>query len=299
LQRLASSKKGDWMRLVHSRKTALFVCIVGMALAAACANPANPADPIGTTTPAYSLNFSRMVDLSHTITQDMPHLPDEPATRFEERTCDNLECTGAVYMSTRSGTHMQIISRSAHKPLLVEHLSPRDLVVPAVVLDVRDHAQDNPTYRLSAASIAAWETRHGTLPPGCVVLLATGWDTRWGSAADYLNLNNEQSPEVPGVGRAALVLLLHERRVYGVGIDTPTIDATIDTTIDTIDMLAPGATPAAENDAHQSDTHDLWIILENLTRLEQLPPTGTTLVIGTLGVQNSDAAPARVLAFIP
>lgn len=286
---MSQQQKETRVRRLQYNGTALLLGFVGAALAAACAAPASHTTPAAPPAPAHSLRFSRMVDLSHTITQDMPHLPGKPATRFEVGDGDDPEYTGAVHMSTRSGTHMRLVSDAAPRRLLVEHLAPRDLVVPAVVLDVRNQAQDTPTYRLDVAAIGAWEARHGTIPPDCIVLLATGWDTRWGSAADYLNLDNEQVSVVPGFGRAALALLLHERGVYGVGIDTPTLSGE--------EQQAAGSTaPAAAGTAR---ARALWLALENLTRLEQLPPTGTTLVIGALAVQNSTTAPARVLAFIP
>jgi kynurenine formamidase len=39
--------------------------------------------------------------------------------------------------------------------------------------------------------------------------------------------------------------------------------------------------------------------LLNLTNLEQLPATGTTLMIGALRLQAAERSPARVLALLP
>ena len=41
------------------------------------------------------------------------------------------------------------------------------------------------------------------------------------------------------------------------------------------------------------------IILENLTNLELLPATETTLVIGILRLKNGSGSPAAVLGFCP
>ncbi|NJO05244.1 MAG: hypothetical protein HC876_06810 [Chloroflexaceae bacterium] len=76
---------------------------------------------------------------------------------------------------------------------------------------------------------------------------------------------------MPGVADDAIALL-RQRQILGIGIDTPAL----------------GSEPAAG-----------WLVLENLTRLEQLPPVGTTLVIGVLKVQASPASPAMVRALIP
>ena len=41
------------------------------------------------------------------------------------------------------------------------------------------------------------------------------------------------------------------------------------------------------------------IVLENLWNLDQLPATGTTLVIGILLLRGGTGSPASVLAFLP
>ncbi|MEP0858635.1 hypothetical protein [Trichocoleus sp. DQ-U1] len=41
------------------------------------------------------------------------------------------------------------------------------------------------------------------------------------------------------------------------------------------------------------------IVLENLTNLDRLSPTGTTLVIGILRLRGGSGTPVSVLAFVP
>lgn len=228
----------------------------------------------------YVLQFSRIVDLSHVITQDMPHLPGEPLTYIERPT--EQAFAQALQVSMHSGTHM-VTPATTNPQLTVDRLSPRDLIVPVVVLDVRDHAQDNAQYQLSVREIHAWERHHGRIPAGCMVLLATGWDMRWGSPAEYLNLDEQQRPVVPGFSAEAAELLLHQRGVRGLGIDTPSIDGTHAT--------------AASASKHSLAAQRL--LLQNLTNLEQLSPTGTTLIIGPLKIQAGAGSPVRVLALVP
>jgi kynurenine formamidase len=217
------------------------------------------------------ITFARVVDLSHIITQDMPHAPGTPPTRMLRAPEDGS--VAGVQMALVQGTSLRLPAAAAERRT-VETLSPRELVLPAVVLDVRDAAQDTPTYALSTAEITAWEREHGRIPAGCMVLLATGWDVRWGSPERYLNLDAQQQPQVPGVSAEA-VALLAERGVAGVGSDTPAL------------LADPESLPAD------------WLLLANLTSVEQLPPTGTTLSIGALRVQAGPASPARVLALVP
>jgi kynurenine formamidase len=210
--------------------------------------------------------YARVVDLSHTITQDMPTPPGEMPPQIVRAERD--DSVQALSLSVQSGT---MLLASSDQPLsTLEQRSPRELIASAVVLDVRTAAQEIPSYRLPADAIRAWEARHGTIPADCIVLLATGWDMRWGNPADYFNLDQQQEPQVPGI-TADAVALLRERGVRGLGVDTP-------------------ATIAPKDD---------WLLLANLTNVEQLPPNGTTLVIGALKIQGSSASPARVLALLP
>lgn len=239
------------------------VAVVAALLSTACARQASVA-------PASPRPTPRSVDLSHVVRQDLPLPPGEPPLRLERGPSGELR---ALSIGARTGTLLRVAAAPHAEPISVEQLAPQDLIVPAVMIDARDQAQDNPAYALSPAEVVAWEQAHGPIPPGSLVLLATGWDMRWGDPAAYLNLDQSGRPVVPGFSPAAAALLLDERQVAGLGLDAP------------VTALAPAA------------GHSL--LLENLTSLEQLPPTGATLLIGALKLQAATSSPARVMALLP
>lgn len=231
-------------------------------LLAACAAPAAPPDA----PPARQ----RTLDLTHVLREDVPHLPGEPPTRLT-RGPDGALLQLAV--GARTGSLLRVVAAPGAALADVEALSPRDLVLPAVVIDARDRAQDVPGYALGVEEVLAWERVHGPIPRGAAVLLATGWDVRWGDPAAYLSLAPDGSPLAPGFGPAAAALLLDQRGVAALGLD------------------APGSAHAPAS--------GFYLLLENLTSLEQLPPTGATVVIGALRLQKAQSSPARVLALVP
>lgn len=253
-------------RVVHLGRWAAIGCLLVYLVACGTPTASTPA-----TTPT-TVSYSRTIDLSQTITQDMARLPDEPPTEFvRDPITDTLI---ALQLNVMRSTHLRLPAANSDDATVrtpsIEQLSPRELLVPAVVLDVRDAAQDNPTYQLRAADIEAWEAIHGPIPADSLVLIATGWDVRWGNPAAYLNLNAQQAGPVPTVGTDALELL-QQRAIRGIGFDTPP-------------PLQEAAPP--------------WWQLYNLTRLEQLPPTGTTLLIGALKLQGSHRTPVRAIALV-
>lgn len=214
--------------------------------------------------------FARTVDLSHVVREDLPRAPGEPPTRLLRAPDGALR---QLQIGAATGSLLRVAAAPGAELADVEGLSPRDLVLPAVVIDARDRAQDAPGFALSAADVRAWERIHGPVPPDSLVLLATGWDVRWGDPAAYLALDADGAARAPRFGEDAVDLLLNQRRALALGIDAPAL----------------AAAPAS----------GFRLLLENLTSLEQLPPTGATVVIGALKLQRSQSSPARVLALIP
>jgi kynurenine formamidase len=252
---------------------AWYLLLLGVVLlATTCSQP--PALPL------YTLVFTHIVDLSHVVRGDMPHAPGIPLTQLGPVSAGSLVRPERISM--RSGTNFNILSvHGTHGtlPLTIDQLTPYDVVAPAVVLDVRDQAQDNASYRLHRDAILTWEQQYGPIPPGAMVLIATGWDVRWGSTDEYLNLSADQVMQVPEIGADAATLL-QQRQVRGVGLDAP---------------VGPGTTASLM----QQPGGTRWFVLENLTNVEQLPPTGTTLVMSLFKVQGSTASSARVLSLVP
>lgn len=228
---------------------------IGLLILAACA-VAPAAQP-----PRAS--YSRMVDLSHVVREDVPHPPGEPPTRLVRAPDGALI---QLQLGVHTGSLLRIAAAPGALPADLEALSPRDLVLPAVLIDVRDQVQDQDDFVLDAADVLAWERNYGQVPPGALVLLATGWDVRWGDPAAYL-----AAP--PGLHPAAADLLINQRGAAGLGLDGPALS------------FVP--------------TSGFTLLLENLTSLEQVPPQGATVMIGALRIQAAQSAPARVIALIP
>lgn len=239
----------------------MFVLIALMLGACSTASPSTTAGPAA---------FARTVDLTHVVREDVPYLPGEPLTTLTRAANGSLL---QLSVGARTGSLLRVVAAPGAKPDNVEALSPRDLVLPAVVIDARDRAQDAPAFALGVADVLAWEQAHGQIPTGALVLLATGWDVRWGDQDAYVHAGPDGALQVPGFDRAAADLLLNQRRIAGLGVDAPAL-------------------------AH-APASGFTLLLENLTSIEQLPPTGATVVIGALKLQAAQSSPARVLALVP
>ncbi|WP_082933594.1 cyclase family protein [Gordonia sp. 852002-10350_SCH5691597] len=159
------------------------------------------------------------------------------------------------------------------------------LIGAAAVLDLRDKVAANPDYLLTVADIEDWENTHGPLTAGTWLLLRTGWETRGGSEAEFLNAD-ETGSHTPGVDVECARWLATERPIAGLGVETVGVDA----------GLAGGFDPAfpVHNFFLGNDKYGLT----SLRNLGALPATGAMIVVSPLPIVGGTGSPARVLAVV-
>ncbi len=221
---------------------------------------------------------TRVVDLSYAINEKLVHWPGD--TRVFEATVNasvekNGYFTRSFWMLEHYGTHLDA---PIHFP---PGKTPVDQM-PAVVLDVRAEAEKNADYRLPAARVEEWEKRHGKIPEGAIVLLRTGWASRWPDAQRYRNQDANGTMHFPGFSVEAVRVLI-ERGVSGIGCDTLSVDYGASTDFE-VHRLALGA--------------GLYH-LENLSDLSALPETGAFLIVAPIKLEGGSGGPARVFAILP
>ncbi|MBW4682886.1 MAG: cyclase family protein [Microcoleus vaginatus WJT46-NPBG5] len=228
--------------------------------------------------PAFStINYSRVIHLSHGINPQIPQWPNDPPVEFEPAA--ELDKDGYYLrrfsMGEHSATHINAPNSFHADGVGIDAYSAESLVVSAVVINIRTQSTTNPDYALTIADVLAWEQQHGKILAGSVVLLYTGWLEKWLNPVAFLN-----EMHFPGFAAETTRFLLDERQIAGVGIDTHGVDGS-DTTFAT----------------NRQVLKRQGIVLENLTNLDRLPPTGTTLVIGILRLREGSGSPAAVMAF--
>jgi kynurenine formamidase len=177
-----------------------------------------------------------------------------------------------------AGTHLDAPRHFVPGAAAVADIPAEQLVRPGVRIDARAACAGDPSWVLTADHVEAWEAEHGRVPEGAAVLLCTGWDAYREDARRYLG----EPLAFPGFGADAAALLV-ERGAAGLGIDTLSVDAG-----DATDFpVHRAALPAG-----------LWH-LEGLIGLADVPPTGSTIVVGVLRLPGASGSPARVFALLP
>jgi kynurenine formamidase len=243
---------------------------------------------------AQTLDFatSRVVDLTHGFDKDTLYWPTAPSG-FELRPVHKGPTPLGFYYAAYSfcapehgGTHLDAPAHFAEGVWSSGEIPVDRFIGSAVVIDVSDKAKADPDYALSVEDVAAFEAKHGRIAPGATVLLRTGWGARW---PDRLAYFGDDTPgdaaklHFPSYGLAAATLLIRERRVGTLGVDTASID--------------PGS--SRDFPVHRLAAAHNVMGLENLANLDELPAGGATIIALPMKIAGGSGAPARVIAVVP
>jgi kynurenine formamidase len=179
-------------------------------------------------------------------------------------------------------THVDAPAHFARGAWTADQIPAERLVRPVVVLEVAGRAERNSDYLVSLEDIAEWETQHGRIPAGAVVMAHTGWDRQWTSAQRFRNMDAKGVRHFPGYSLDAAEFLVTAREVVGLGIDTLSVDAG----------------QAADYPVHRfTSRHGIYHV-EAVANLNEVPPNGALVVVALAKIQGGSGSPARVLALV-
>jgi kynurenine formamidase len=186
------------------------------------------------------------------------------------------------------GTHIDAPLHFAAGHPSVDAIPLEQLVGPAVLIDVSEACAADPDHAVGVAELLADEARSGRIPDGAIVLLRTGWSSRWPDRIRYLGTDERGSAAAaklhfPGLGAEAARWLVEARRVHAVGLDTASIDPGASKRFDTHQLLFAHDVPA----------------FENLAGLERLPARGFEVIALPMKIAGGSGGPLRAIALLP
>ena len=234
----------------------------------------------------------RLVDLTHPLDQNTLYWPtDERGFELEVLHHDHTEA-GFFYSANRfctaehGGTHLDAPIHFAEGMHTTDEIPLEQLFGPAVVIDARDDASADRDYRLTLERIAAHEAEHGLIPEGAIVMLMTGWSAHWPDALAYLGDDtpgDASNLRFPSYGEEAARILVEDRGVGVLGVDTASIDYGQSRNFPVHVLAAKANVPG----------------LENLTNLDQLPATGSWVMALPMKIAGGSGGPLRAVALVP
>lgn len=234
----------------------------------------------------------RAVDLTHPFNAKTLYWPTAPSGFKLQQLAYGPTPGGWFYSANafaapeHGGTHLDAPIHFFKNGRTADQVPADQLIAPAVVIDIRNKTRENADYRLTAADVTAWEKANGTIPQRAIVLLLTGWSTRWPNAKAYLGDDtpgDASKLHFPSYSAEAARLLVKERKVGALGADVASIDYG-----QTKDFIV-----------HQIASEAQVVGLENLTNLHLLPAKGGVAIVLPMKIEGGSGAPLRAVVLVP
>lgn len=208
----------------------------------------------------------KLIDLSHTITPDMPQWAgDHQPLKIHRHSHHGPDShmSSSLEFGCHVGTHIDAPLHFLAGEPGVDQLPLDRFIGSGVVIRAGDGETAGP---LGLGLLEGID-----LSGVDFVLFDTGWDKHWGTERYYREWSY-LSPELAG--------LLGAAGLKGVGLDTPSLD------------------PFGGQIAHDICAPAGMINLENLANLRSLPSIGFTLMALPLKLEGTEASPVRAVAMV-
>ncbi len=229
-----------------------------------------------------ALRDARVIDLSQTLEEHMPHFPTH--SRFFHNLWGSYWHGGRslsyqLVMHEHNGTHVDAPAHFVSDAKPQAHVTIERVPVARLLgRGVRVNCQGmKASEYVSRDRIARWESEHGALERGDIVLFDFGWSMKW-----ELRPNDQRYVEDwPGVGMNAAEYLL-SKQVAAIGVDT----------------LSPDPPEALRTQPiHPVVLEKQVLIIENLCNLDQLPDFFLFLAL-PLKIRAGSGSPIRAVALV-
>ena len=245
-----------------------------------------------TPSPAPRFPDGELVDLSHSYGADTIFWPTAEKFRLH-KDAEGVTPAGYYYASNsfatseHGGTHLDAPVHFAQGHQSVDQIPLERFFGSAVVVDVRQQSEGSADYQVTVNDLAHSEAEQGAMTKDSIVLLRTGFSSRWPDAAKYLGTAERGAEAVPKLHFPGLhpdaAKWLVAKGVRAVGIDTASIDYGQSTLFESHRILYAADLPA----------------FENLTSLDRLPARGAFIVALPMKIADGTGAPLRAVAILP
>jgi kynurenine formamidase len=174
------------------------------------------------------------------------------------------------------GTHIDPPAHFDPNGLTLDEIPVKQMILPLVVFDLTPILMRDPNHALTVADIGNWELAHGRVPAGSFVALRTDMYKDWET-----NPERFKRASFPAWSLPAIRFLYEQRGIIANGHESLDTDTTEN--LDSETWLL---------------THGHWQI-EVMANLDQVPPTGSLIVVSWPKPRHGLGFPARAFAILP
>jgi kynurenine formamidase len=232
-----------------------------------------------------------LIDLSYAYDDDTIYWPTAPS-RFHKETLSYGPAKGGYFYSAfaiatpeHGGTHIDAPIHFAEGQATTEAIPLERLIAPGVVVDMTGATANDRDALLTVEHIDAFERQHGTIEPGTIVLIRTGWAQYWPDPKRYLGDDtpgDASNLHFPGISEQAAHALV-ARSVAAVGIDTASLDNG----------------PSKDFIAHRVLMEAGIPGFENVALSAEVPARGAEIIALPMKIGGGSGGPLRIVAVVP
>ncbi|MGA7306492.1 MAG: cyclase family protein, partial [Rhodothermales bacterium] len=233
-----------------------------------------------------SLKGAKYIDLTHTLTPAIPVWKGfAPSTfgpavnpengepyRYDK---DGFEATRYELGTDQFGTQLDPPAHWAPEYPTIDELPATFAIRPLVVISIAGQVAESPGYHLQVSDIERWETEHGRIPAGSVVMVRSDWSKEWPDPT------LSTRTVFPGVSLAALKFLHLQRHILFHGHEPLDTDTT------------------ATLEGEYWLMHNGYTQAEGVANLDQVSETGCLVTIGYPKFKGGLGGYARYVAVCP
>lgn len=254
----------------------------GAAVGTAMAGAAQLTAPF--TAEARSVNVNNVQDLTHVLHPGFPSFNPAFFPKFERKTFVTIKKDGfygnVLTYWEHSGTHMDAPHHFVTGRWMVHQIPAGRLIAPAVVIHIHERAMSRADSQVTPDDVRAYERGNGRIPRGALVFMHSGWESRVNDENAFRNADAKGVMHFPGFHPEASEMLVKDRDIVGIGVDTLSLDYGASTDFKT-HVTILGANKYG---------------LENVANLARIPAKGATVFVGGPRVQDGSGGPTRLIA---
>ncbi len=209
------------------------------------------------------------IDLTLTISSDLPSFPGSPKPQFIswskiKTEGYNLEL---LFFSSHTGTHIDAPFHFVENGLKIHQIHPNRLIRKAILIKLKKTSNQ----LITKKDLLLFEKVNGQIPNESSIIFETGWQENL-QQSFYFEKN-------PGLSISAAKYLI-TKKTNLVGIDSPSIDGGSE----------------SKFPIHHLFSKNNILIVENLTNLDKIDSNSFELIVLPLKLKDATGSPVRAIA---
>lgn len=209
------------------------------------------------------------IDLTLTISSDLPSFPGSPKPQFIswskiKTEGYNLEL---LFFSSHTGTHIDAPFHFVENGLKIHQIHPNRLIRKAILIKLKKTSNQ----LITKKDLLLFEKVNGQIPNESTIIFETGWQENF-QQSFYFEKN-------PGLSISAAKYLI-TKKTNLVGIDSPSIDVGSE----------------SKFPIHHLFSKNNILIVENLTNLDKIDSNSFELIVLPLKLKDATGSPVRAIA---